>query len=474
MCYVLLGYIKLFFKLISMIKQVTWATIFLMVGALSIQSCRKDPVEEITSIPTDYDKALMNAIDAATNNVGVDMLILPESNDFASIPQDPLNPLSNAKVQLGKLLFHETGLARNPRMEDVGTETYSCSSCHHAWAGFQANMQQGIGEGGMGFGISGEGRELNPIYPIDSIDVQPLRTPTAMNGAYQKVMLWNGQFGATGPNEGTEAMWDPASPVWNNQFGLEGLETQAIAGLSVHRMLINDELCEEINLYEDLFNIAFSNWPEETRYSVRTGGMAIGAYERTLLSNQTPFQDWLRGDYGAMTNSEKRGAALFFGKAECSSCHNGPALNSMTFYGLGMTDMEGNGTYGSSSANTANLGRGSFTGDAADNFKFKTPQLYNLKDSPFLGHGGTYTSVREVIEYKNAGLSENSNVPETQLAEGFHPLNLSDNEITDLVNFLENGLYDDDLLRYNPQNLPSGNCFPNADPISQIDQGCIQ
>lgn len=455
-------------------RHFSWGLIVLMVGALSIQSCRKDPVEEISSTPTDYDKALLNAINAATDGVGVDMLILPESNDFASIPQDPLNPLSNAKVQLGKLLFHETGLAKNPKLEDEGVGTYSCSSCHHARAGFQANMQQGIGEGGMGFGIAGEGRELNPIYHVDSIDVQPLRTPSAMNGAYQKVMLWNGQFGATGPNEGTEALWDPASPVWNNQFGHEGLETQAIAGLSVHRMEVDEEICQEFSLYEDLFDIAFSEWPEATRYSVRTGGMAIGAYERTLLSNKAPFQEWLRGDNGAMTNSEKRGAALFFGKAECSSCHNGPALNSMTFYALGMTDMDGNGTYGSSTDNTANLGRGSFTGDAADNYKFKTPQLYNMKDSPFFGHGGTYTSVREVVEYKNAAVSDNGNVPSSQLAEGFHTLELTDAEITDLVNFLENALYDDDLLRYNPQELPSGNCFPNADPISQIDQGCVQ
>jgi cytochrome c peroxidase len=146
----------------------------------------------------------------------------------------------------------------------------------------------------------------------------------------------------------------------------------------------------------------------------------------------------------------------------------------MSFYALGMNDMEGNGTLNSSSDLAANKGRGSFTQNAADNYKFKTPQLYNLKDSPFYGHGGTFTSLRDVITYKNTAMAENNHVPVSQLAEGFHPLNLSDEEIEDLVNFIENGLYDPDLFRYVPDVLPSGNCFPNADILSQIDQGCIQ
>lgn len=439
-----------------------------------LSGCKKEVADETPATFTDYDKVLMDALVAASEGEGLDFFILPQSDDFSAIPQDPLNPLSTAKVELGKLLFHETGIALNPRLNDEGEGTYSCSSCHHAWGGFQANRQQGVGEGGIGFGIGGEGREFNPIYPLDSLDLQPLRSPTAMNGAYQKVMLWNGQFGATGPNEGTEDLWPMGSPIWNNQFGHEGLETQAIAGLGVHRLEVDESVCETYSLYEDLFDIAFNEWPEETRYSKRTAGMAIGAYERTILSNQAPFQQWLSGDEQAMTDQEKNGAALFFGKAECSSCHNGPALNTMSFHALGMADMEGNGTYGASADNSANLGRGSFTLDPADDYKFKTPQLYNLKDSPFYGHGGTFTSVRQVIEYKNNAVAENANVPASQLAEEFVPLGLTPSEIDDLVSFIENALYDPNLIRYVPDDLPSGQCFPNNDPISIIDQGCVQ
>jgi cytochrome c peroxidase len=390
-----------------------------------------------------------------------------------SRPQDPNNPITAQKVALGKFLFHETAIGLTP-MNEAGSGTHSCASCHHAWGGFQANLQQGIGEGGIGFGVAGEARTYNPAYPDNQIDVQPLRTPSAMNSAYQIVQLWNGQFGATGPNTGTDALWTNGTPIWNNHFGYEGVETQAIAGMGVHRLDIGQDFCHMYAEYEALFDICFPNWPVEERYSRITAGLAIAAYERTLLANKSPWQEYLRGDRTALTESEKRGAILFMGKAECVNCHNGPALNSMSFHALGMNDMEGNGTLNSSSELAANKGRGSFTQNAADNYKFKTPQLYNLKDSPFYGHGGTFTSLRDVITYKNTAMAENNHVPVSQLAEGFHPLNLSDEEIEDLVNFIENGLYDPDLFRYVPDVLPSGNCFPNADILSQIDQGCIQ
>jgi len=168
---------------------------------------------------------------------------------------------------------------------------------------------------------------------------------------------------------------------FNNNFGHEGLETQAIAGLTVHRMVVDEQVCQEFGMYEDLFDIAFPDWPQSTRYTARTAGMAIAAYERTLLSNQAPWQDWLRGNTSAMSDSEKRGAIAFFGKANCGSCHNGPALNSMSFHAIGMGDLNGAGIV---NGNDNDLGRGGFTQNPEDDYKFKTPQLYNLKDSPFM------------------------------------------------------------------------------------------
>lgn len=399
----------------------------------------------------------------------LDFYILPESDDFASIPADPSNPLTAEKVLLGKLLFHETGIATNPKIES-NKGTYSCSSCHHSSAGFQSGLKQGIGDGGSGFGLFGEARTLAADYNFETADVQPIKQPTNLNVAYQKVMLWNGQFGATGSNLGTEANWTTDTPKEINKLGFEGVESQAIAGLTVHRMGITKEFCDESG-YTYLFDQAFPEIPKADRYSLQTSGLAIAAYERTLLTSQSNFQQWLKGASNAMTADEKKGAALFFGKAKCYECHNGPALNSEEFHALGMNDLLEPAVPIIIDDDTKK-GRGGFTKNPNDDFKFKVPQLYNLKDFEFFGHGGSFQSVKEVIAYKNNAIKENFDVRDTQLADKFIPLNLNLDEIEQLAQFLENSLKDNNLQRYDPAGLPSEKCFPNADRQSMEDLNC--
>ena len=416
----------------------------------------------------DLDQLLEEALNDAAPNGGMASFEMPASTDFTSIPQDPKNPLSTKKVELGQLLYHETALLVN-NVRPEGRFSASCASCHHAKAGFQAGRIQGVGEGGSGFGQAGEARVNHAAYAIEELDIQPIRTPSAMNGAYQIVNLWNGQFGATGPNAGTEDRWTAGTPIETNFLGYEGLETQAIGGLKVHRMGdIDSTIAVTNSTYTQLFAEAFPGQPIDREHA----GLAIAAYERTMLSNEAPFQLWLKGNKNAMSDAEKRGAMVFFGKAGCVDCHNGPALNSMTFYALGMNNLDGPGVYGDHSQAEANLGRASFTGVAADEYKFKTPQLYNLVDSPFFGHGGNFRSVREVVEYKNNAIPENAAVPTMQLAAQFTPLNLTEDEINDLVSFIEGGLYDPNLERYVPASLPSGNCAVVNDAQAQADLGC--
>lgn len=441
----------------------------LVLIGLSVGSCKKD--EPAAPLPNPLDEVLENAL-LENAHGGPGFFIMPESSELARIPQDPRNPLTPEKVALGQLLFHETGIAQDPEME-MGRNTYSCASCHFASAGFQAGRFQGIGEGGEGFGLNGEGRHKAGEYHVIGLDAQPIRTPSAMNGAYQIAMLWNGQFGARGVNVGTEHAWTPGTPKEKNNLGYHGLETQAIAGLGVHRLVSSKELIESLG-YKELFEQAFPDWPEDRRYSAEAAGLAIAAYERTLLSNQAPFQRWLKGEKDAMSDIEKEGAILFFGKAECAKCHTGPALNSMAFYALGMKDLFDcpEETFKTPVDSPEDLGRGGFTGRPEDVYKFKVPQLYNMKDSPFFGHGACFRSLRDVVAYKNAAIPENPDVPLSQLAEEFRPLGLTEQEIDAITAFLENALYDPNLLRYQPASLPSGLCFPNNDPMSRLELGC--
>ncbi|WP_020570215.1 cytochrome-c peroxidase [Neolewinella persica] len=403
---------------------------------------------------------------------GRQSFLLPDESDLATIPQDPRNPLTPEKVELGRLLFHETGIATEA-ITAGGLKTYSCASCHFAGAGFQAGTFQGIGDGGEGFGFNGERRMVATLSNPDSLDVQPIRTPTAMNGAYQEVMLWNGQFGATGVNEGTEASWRAGTPIANNFLGFQGLETQAIAGLGVHRLNMTSELAAELG-YETLFDLTFPDIPREVRYNKVHAGLAIAAFERTLLSNRAPFQLWLRGNSNALTMEEIRGALLFFGKADCVSCHSGPALNSMTFHAQGMSDLVDcpEPTFGTSVDNGENKGRGGFTGNAEDDYKFKVPQLYSLRRSPFYGHGASFRNLRAVVAYKNNAEVENPRVTARAMPASFVPLALTEAEIDDLTTFLSSGLDDSSLRRYEPGALLSGQCFPNNDASARRDIGC--
>lgn len=410
------------------------------------------------------------AINTAYNSRGLSYYTMPSSGDLRNIPQDPNNPLTAAKVELGKFLFHEPGFGTIGQFSGM-QQTYSCASCHHVEGGFQANLAQGIGEGGIGFGIQGEGRQIDLFVEMSKVDVQPLRTPSAMNVAYQTNLLWNGQFGATAVNEGTEDIWPEEGPIAVNRLGYEGVETQAIAGLDVHRHKVDVE--SVVNLgYKELFDRAFGDWIESERYSNETAGLAIAAYERTLLSNQAPFQRWLRGNSSALSDAQKEGAILFFTKANCNSCHNGASLASMEFHAIGLNDFTNANSANFDPTDPSRKGRSSFTKNREDDYKFKVPQLYNLKDSPFYGHGASFNSIHDIIEYKNTAIKENDRVRTSQLAEDFVPLNLSAEEIDNLTDFVENALYDPNLARYAPEMLPSGMCFPNNDWMSRQNLGC--
>lgn len=445
----------------------------LFLASAIFYSCNDQKKEEIA---VGIDAELEAALLPTSNGVGKTFYLLPESNDFKNIPQDPKNPITAEKVALGKLLFHETGLGQQP-VNPIGFQTYSCASCHHAKAGFQACVPQGFGEGGSGFGIQGEARKIAPGYKITQVDFQPIRSPSAMNVAYQKLMLWNGQFGATDKNRNTEANWTVGTPKVNNRLGFEGVETQAIAGKEVHRLLIDRIFVENVGNYKELFVKAFGEevLSNPTQLS-QSGALAIAAYERTLLANEAPFQRWLRGNYSAMTENQKIGAKLFFGKGNCASCHNGPSLANMEFHALGMKDLK-NGSYGSNEVIGINengshtKGRAEFTGKSEDLYKFKTPQLYNLKDSPFYGHGASFTSIIDVIKYKNEAIKENTIVSNAQLSTYFKPLGLTEIELKALADFIENGLHDPNLQRYVPSKLPSKLAFPNNDKQSKIDLG---
>ena len=104
--------------------------------------------------------------------------------------------------------------------------------------------------------------------------------------------------------------------------------------------------------------------------------------------------------------------------------------------------------------------------------KFKVPGLYNSSDASFFFHGASHTSLESVIEYKDKAERENPEVPESQMSIKFNRLDLTEEEKHHLAAFIREGLRDDNLERYAPTTIPSGNCFPNNDTQSRRDLGC--
>ncbi|UTP71934.1 hypothetical protein NLG07_07905 [Alteromonas sp. LMIT006] len=462
---------------------------------LSLSACGIDPqISEPSPPPTEpaattsrYDNsgldqdviASYQALEALMAEAAPDNTVayfaLPSETDYANIPADPQNPITEAKITLGKLIFHETGITAGITSM---TNTYSCASCHHAKAGFKAGVAQGIGEGGEGFGMAGEGRRVADGLDLLA-DVQPIASPTVLNTAYQEVMAWNGQFGHQENglvNAGlpVEQLMPEGTPKAANQFGLSGLETQVIAGAGVHRLDVSDtSLLNTHPTYTALLAEAF---PQGYASLSVAAAKAVAAYERSVLANQAPFQRWLQGDNHAMSPQQVAGARVFFGTGQCVSCHTGPALSSPVgavaddlFMAIGFGDLDWNRDIIGMVPEDVRRGRGGFTGVAMDNYRFKVPTLYNLKDTSILGHGATFSRIDEVVDYKIAGIPQVAN---DNLDPRFMPLSLTEQERADLIAFLSDSLYDDNLARYTVDTLPSELCPINNDTQSRTELGC--
>ena len=440
----------------------------------------EEPIAVVPVTPSALEvsiSSLKDVMSATSPSGSYEGYILPESDDFFNIPQDPSNQITAEKVALGKLLYHETGMTSTETNKTDMVNTWSCASCHNGQNGFKSGIRQGIGEGGVGFDhrTFAEGME-------ELADIQPVTSPTVLNTAYQEVMLWNGQFGnviggMVNIGIDPERHFTEGTPKEANIRQLAGLETQAVAGLGVHRMDVtsDDSILSNNETYQMMFEDAYgTSRPDDM---LEASALAIAAYERTILANRAPFQTFLRGDETALSIEEVEGAKVFFGKGGCAGCHNGPALSSPTgsmaqevFMTLGFNDLDmWEETVGVVNQATKE-GRSGFTGDDMEKYAFKVPPLYNLIDTTVFGHGGSFTSVEEVVRYKVAAVPQHPDVDTVDYR--FVPLDLSEEEINNLVTFLEISLHDPDLMRYVPTELPSGNCVTNNDEESRKDLGC--
>jgi cytochrome c peroxidase len=145
---------------------------------------------------------------------------------------------------------------------------------------------------------------------------------------------------------------------------------------------------------------------------------AVAAFERTLEPGVAPFDRWVGGDNAAISESAKRGFALFAGKAGCAACHRGWRFTDDQFHDIGTT--------------TTDQGRGREVKDAALNFAFKTPTLRSVAlRAPYMHNASIATLIDVVRHYEKGGIDRPSRSPM------LIPIQLTDVERLDLVAFME-------------------------------------
>ena len=342
------------------------------------------------------------------------------------------NPMSAAKVELGRHLFYDPRLSADQRM--------SCASCHHQDKAFTDGRALSVG-------ITGEHSARSAM--------------SLANVAYQPVLNW------ANPHL-TSLEVQALIPLFGEhpvEMGMAGREQELFARLQADPV------------YQRLFAQAFpeaSRRGPETLFSLATLTQALASFQRNLLSFDSPYDRYkYGGQKDAVSASALRGEALFFGeKMECYHCHGGfnftdniqhskLPLSEKGFHNTGLYNLDGRGAYPAD-----NPGIREFTGEAGDEGKFRTPSLRNVAlTAPYM-HDGSIPSLANVIRghYAQAGRAGGSpkgaNPLRSSLVEGF---DVTDQEVDDLIAFL-NSLTDTTFVR-NPNHA---NPWPTSfSPLGQ-------
>ncbi len=296
------------------------------------------------------------------------------------VPAD--NPMSSAKVELGRFLFFDGRLSRDG--------TVSCATCHKPELAFTDSRPVAVGVGGRK-GVR--------------------NTPTVLNTAYNLSQFWDGRA----PTLEAQALQPIANPL-EMGFTLE----EAVARL------------QGIAGYRRRFRVVFG-----TDVTAEGIGKAIAAFERTLVSGDSPWDRHNLGDVEALSPAAKRGIVVFRTKGRCVLCHVGPTFTDNDFHNLGAGVEQGN----------QDPGRFKITGEPARQRAFKTPSLRNVAETAPYMHDGSIETLAEVVDFYDKGGFDNPGKDPRMF-----PRNLTDEEKADLTAFLES--LSGEYPRIQPPELP--------------------
>ena len=283
-------------------------------------------------------------------------------------PQD--NVPSPQRVELGKKLFFD------PRLSGDGN--MSCASCHSPLLGWSDGLATGKGVKSM---------------------ILDRASPTVINTAYNTIQMWDGRKAsleeqAMGPMEATVEMNMDTKKLFawlNTNVGYRALFSEAYPGKPIDA----DSLSK-----------------------------AIASFERTVVSNTSPFDQWVAGKKDAMSADQVKGFALFIDpkKADCAACHSGPNFTDNGFHNVGLASF---------GKDAPDVGRFAQKPVASMKGAFKTPTVREVASTAPYFHDGSAKSLEEVVDHYAKG-----GVVKTNVSTSIKGLNMSKEEAGQLVAFM--------------------------------------
>ncbi|MEE9358311.1 MAG: cytochrome-c peroxidase [Sedimenticolaceae bacterium] len=257
---------------------------------------------------------------------------------FASEPIQPIPPIKEinlAQVELGKKLYFD------PRLSKSGF--ISCNSCHNLSMGGTDNLKTSIGH---------------------KWQQGPINSPTVLNSSMNLAQFWDGRA--------KDLKEQAGGPIANPG------EMAFTHGLAI-------DVLTSIPAYVTEFKQVFGS--EKVNIDMVT--QAIAEFEKTLVTPNSRFDQWLLGDKDAITATELAGYTLFK-ESGCVACHNGPAVGGSSFQKMGVVEPY-------KTSNSA-VGLSAVTGKDADRFVFKVPTLRNVEMTYPYFHDGEGANLTEAVD----------------------------------------------------------------------------
>ena len=286
-------------------------------------------------------------------------------------PED--NPTTVEGVALGRRLFYEKKLS--------GDNTQSCGSCH--------NQSYAFSDNGKAFseGIDGSIGNMNAMAIV--------------NLAYTTEFFWDGRSVGI-ENQAREPVKNPIEmhETWEN--AIQKLQADPVYPVLFQRAFGSDEVTED------------------------NAVKAIAQFERTMISGNSDYDKFMRGEPNNMSAGAFRGMQIFFTETgDCFHCHTVDLITDYDYHNNGLDNV----------FTDDNIGRSDVTGRSSDIGKFKTPTLRNVQFSAPYMHDGRFQTLEEVVEHYNSGIKRSPTLdPKIKSPDG---LFLTDLQKSDLVEFMK-------------------------------------